>query len=76
MVTICVSPEALALLLSKEEAADVRGAVRASLEGAGLEPWGDLEAEYYEYGGGGLLLARPRSPLRRRGAYQHRIRRH
>ena len=75
MVTVCVSSEALALLLSAEEAADVRNAVRVSLENAGLEPWHDLEAEYFDRGGGGLLIARPRSPLRRRGPYQHRIRR-
>lgn len=74
MVTICVSNEALALLLTKEELLDVRGAVSLSLESAGLEPWRDLEAEFYEYGDVGLLLARPRPPLRVRGARQRRVR--
>lgn len=75
MVTVCVSSEAMALLLSEEELLDVRGAVRLSLESAGLEPWGDLEAEYYEHGNVGLLLARPRPPLRNRGFRQKRVRR-
>ena len=35
MVTVCVSSEALALLLTKEELRDVRAAVRLSLENAG-----------------------------------------
>ena len=75
MVTICVSSEALALLLTEEELTDVRGAVNASLVSAGLEPWRDLEAELYERGDMGLLLARPRPPLRVRGARQRRVRR-
>lgn len=74
MVTICVSREALALLVTAEELADVRGAVRLSLESAGLEPWRDLEAEFYGRGDVGLLLARPRPPLRCRGARQRRTR--
>ncbi len=74
MVTVCVSSEALALLLTKEELRDVRAAVRLSLESAGLEPWRDLEAEFYERGGVGLLLARPRPPLRTRGMRQRRVR--
>ena len=75
MVTVCVSSEALALLISEEELDDVRAAVRESLERAGLEPWRDLEAEYFDRGGGGLLLARPRSPLLSRGTRQKRARR-
>jgi hypothetical protein len=75
MVTVCVSAEALALLLTEEETSDVLHLVRLSLEKAGLEPWGDLEAEFFDRGGGGLLLARPRSPLLCRGAYQRRARR-
>ena len=75
MVTICVSSEALALLLTEEELIDVRGAVNLSLKCAGLEPWRDLEAEFYERGDMGLLLARPRPPLRNRGARQRRVRR-
>lgn len=75
MVTVCVSPEALALLISEEELDDVRAAVRLSLESAGLEPWHDLECEYFDRGGGGLLLARPRSPLLSRGPYRRRRRR-
>ena len=74
MVTVCVTSEALALLLTKEELRDVRAAVRLSLENAGLEPWRDLEAEFYERGGVGLLLARPRPPLRTRGMLQKRAR--
>ena len=62
MVTLCVSRDALALLLSEEETGDVRGAVRLSLENAGLEPWPDLEAELFDRGDGALLLARPRAP--------------
>ena len=75
MVTVCATSEALALLLTKEELRDVRAAVRLSLENAGLEPWRDLEAEFYERGGVGLLLARPRPPLRTRGMRQRRVRR-
>ncbi len=74
MVTVCVSSEALALLISEEELDDVRAAVRLSLERAGLEPWRDLEAEYFDRGGGGLLLARPRSPLRKRSPCRRRRR--
>ena len=62
MVTMCVSRESLALLLTEEELGDVRGAVRLSLENAGLEPWHDLEAELVDRGNGALLLARPRAP--------------
>ncbi len=72
MVTVCVSPEALALLVSEEELGDVRAAVRLSLERAGLEPWRDLEAEYFDRGGGGLLLARPRPPLLSRAPCRRR----
>ena len=50
MVTMCVSRESLALLLTEEELGDVRAAVRRSLECAGLEPWHDLEAELFERG--------------------------
>ena len=75
MVTVCVSSEALALLLTEDELHDVRGAVNLSLESAGLEPWRDLEAEFYEHGDIGLLLARPRPPLRSRGVRQRRMRR-
>ena len=75
MVTFYVSREALALLLTEDELRDVRGAVRLSLENAGLEPWRDLEAEFYERGNMGLLLARPRPPLRTRGVRQRRVRR-
>lgn len=75
MVTVCVSREALVLLMTREELRDVRAAVRLSLENAGLEPWRDLEAEFYERGGVGLLLARPRPPLRTRGMWQKRARR-
>lgn len=74
MVTVCVSSEALALLLTEEELRDVRGAVNLSLASAGLEPWRDLEAEFYERGEVGLLLARPRPPLRTRGMRQRRVR--
>ena len=74
MVTVCVSSEALALLISEEELDDVRAAVRLSLERAGLEPWRDLEAEYFDRGGGGLLLARPRAPLRKRSPCRRRRR--
>ena len=62
MVTMCVSRESLALRLTEEELGDVRGAVRLSLESAGLEPWHDLEAELFDRGNGALLLARPRAP--------------
>ena len=75
MVTLCVSSEVLALLLTEEELRDVRGAVKLSLESAGLEPWRDLEAEFYTCGETGLLLARPRPPLRTRGMRQRRARR-
>ena len=75
MVTICVSEDALALLLTEEELCDVRRAVKLSLESAGLEPWRDLEAEFYERGDVGLLLARPRPPLRTREMRQKRVRR-
>ena len=74
MVTICVSSEALALLLTEDELLDVRGAVNLSLVSAGLEPWRDLEAEFYERGDVGLLLARPRPPLRSRSVRQRRLR--
>lgn len=74
MVTVCVSKDTLALLLSEEELRDVRAVVRLSLEAAGLEPWHDLEAEFFERPGGGLLLARPRPPLLTRGAFQKRAR--
>lgn len=74
MVTSCVSAEALALLVTDEELGDIRAAVRLCLERAGLEPWGDLEAELFERGGGALLLARPRPPLRARGRLRHRRR--
>ena len=74
MVTVCVSSESLALLISEEELDDVRAAVRESLERAGLEPWRDLEAEYFDRGGGGLLLARPRPPLRKRAPCRRRHR--
>lgn len=74
MVTMCVSRDSLALLLTEEELDDVRGAVRLSLESAGLEPWHDLEAELYDRGDGALLLARPRTPLRTRGMRQKRAR--
>ena len=75
MVTLCVSSEVLALLLTEEELRDVRGAVKLSLESAGLAPWRDLEAEFYECGEAGLLLARPRPPLRTREMRQRRARR-
>ena len=74
MVTVCVSSEAVALLLAEDELEDVRSAVKLSLKKAGFEPWRDLEAEFYECGGMGLLLARPRPPLRSRGLRQRRIR--
>ena len=70
MVTMCVSRESLALLLTEEELGDVRAAVRRSLECAGLEPWHDLEAELFERGDGALLLARPRPPLRTRPRFR------
>ena len=75
MVTVCVSSEAVALLLAEDELEDVRSAVKLSLKNAGLEPWRDLEAEFYARGGMGLLLARPRPPLRSRGLRQRRVRR-
>lgn len=75
MVTVCVSSETLALLLAEDELQDVRAAVNLSLERAGLKPWRDLEAEFYECGDVGLLLARPRPPLRTRGMRQRRVRR-
>ena len=53
MVTMCVSRDSLALLLTEEELSDVRGAVRLSLESAGLEPWHDLEAERASAGAAG-----------------------
>ena len=62
MVTMCVSRDTLALLLSEDELGDVRAAVRLSLENAGLEPWHDLEAELFDRGDEALLLARPRAP--------------
>ena len=74
MVTVCASKDTLALLLSEEELRDVRTAIRLSLEAAGVEPWHDLEAEYFERPGGGLLLARPRPPLLTRGRFQKRER--
>ena len=74
MVTVCVSEEALALLLSAEEQGDIRAAVRLSLERAGLTPWGDLEAELYARGDGALLLARPRPPLLSRPTIRRRRR--
>ena len=74
MVTICVSSEALALLLTEDELPDLRSAVNLSLKSAGLEPWRDLEAEFYKRGDVGLLLARPRPPLRSRGMRQRRVR--
>ena len=75
MVTVCVSSEALALLLTEAELQDVRTAVNLSLKCAGLKPWRDLEAEFYECGEAGLLLARPRPPLRTREMRQRRARR-
>ena len=75
MITFCVSSEAIALLLTKEELQDIRAAVRCALESAGLAPWHDLEAELYARGDVNLLLARPRPPLRSRGMRQRRLRR-
>ena len=74
MVTMCVSRDSLALLLTEEELGDVRSAVRLSLESAGLEPWHDLEAELYGRGDGALLLARPRTPLLGRPRFRRRRR--
>ncbi len=74
MVTVCVTDEALALLLSAEEQSDIRAAVRLSLERAGLKPWADLEAELYARADGALLLARPRPPLFSRPAIRRRRR--
>ena len=70
MVTMCVSRDTLVLLLSEAELDDVRGAVRLSLESAGLEPWPDLEAELFDRGDEALLLARPRAPLRSRPPFR------
>ncbi len=75
MVTVCVTDEALALLLSAEEQDDIRTAVRLSLEKAGLKPWSDLEAELYACADGALLLARPRPPLLSRPSIRRRRRR-
>ena len=75
MVTLCASSDVLALLLTEAELQDVRTAVNLSLKCAGLKPWRDLEAEFYECGDVGLLLARPRPPLRTRGMRQRRVRR-
>ena len=75
MVTVCVSSEVLALLLTEDELLDVRATVNQSLEHAGLKPGRDLEAEFFEHGDVGLLLARPRPPLRTRGMRQRRMRR-
>jgi len=74
MVTMCVSRDTLALLLSEDELGDVRAAVRLSLENAGLEPWHDLEAELFDRGDEALLLARPRAPRLTRGRMQRRMR--
>ena len=75
MVTMCVSRESLALLLTEEELGDVRGAIRLSLESAGLEPWRDLEAELFDRGNGALLLARPRAPRLTRPPFRrHNVR--
>ena len=75
MVTMCVSRDTLALLLSEDELGDVRAAVRLSLEKAGLEPWHDLEAELFDRGDEALLLARPRAPrLTRPGFRRHTLR--
>lgn len=75
MVTMCVSREILALLLTEEELGDVRGAVRLSLESAGLEPWHDLEAELFDRGNGALLLARPRAPRFTRPPFRRHLKR-
>ena len=77
MVTMCVSRDSLALLLTEDELDDVRGAVRLSLENAGLEPWRDLEAELFDRGDEALLLARPRAPrLTRPALRRHKITRY
>ena len=72
MVTMCVSRDTLALLLSEDELGDVRAAVRLSLENAGLEPWHDLEAELFDRGDEALLLARPRAPRLTRPGFRRR----
>ena len=74
MVTVCASSDVLALLLTEDELQDVRTAVNLSLKCAGLKPWRDLEAEFYACGNVGLLLARPRPPLRARGMRQRSVR--
>lgn len=63
MVTTCVSPDCVMLLLAPDEGLSVQGAVRLSLQEAGLLPWKDMEAELYESPRERLLIVRPLAPL-------------
>ena len=74
MVTEFVSSDGVAISLAGGEAGDIRGLVRLCLRSAGLRPWGDMEAELFEFGSGCLLLARPRPPRQRRGTYRRHTR--
>lgn len=66
MVTYCISPDCVALLIAPEEALSVRSAVRECLRAKGFRPWSDMEAELFSSPGGRLLIARPEAPLRER----------
>ena len=75
MVTYCITPDCVALLLAPDEPVAVRSAVASCLCEKGLDPWQDMEAELYSCQDGRLLIARPRSPLRQRVSSPVRLRR-
>lgn len=66
MVTQCISPSCVTLLLTEDETPNLRFAVSACLLAAGHLPWLEIEAEQFSLAGRTLLIARPRSPLRSR----------
>ena len=62
MVTYCVSPDCVALLLDPEEPLELCPAVSATLRLAGFAPWQEMEGELYSGTEGRLLIARPCPP--------------
>lgn len=74
MVTSCVSPDCVVLLLSPEDRLSPSLAVRRSLLDAGLRPWPDMEAALFDRAGQRLLIACPRPPLCLLGPSRGRLR--
>ena len=74
MVTSCVSPDCVVLLLSPEDRISPSLAVRSSLLAAGLRPWPDMKAELFDRSGQRLLIACPRPPLCLLGPSRGRLR--